>query len=288
MKKLLKKSFFVFSLTRGYNIAVVCMAQYLCAMAFLSEVPAIKVIADYKLFLISLSSALSIGAGYIINDFYDKEKDIINKPHKVIINSFISQNSQLILYFCLNIASAGVAWLSSFRTLCFFSVYIFGMWFYSHKLKKIPLVGNITYTTLSLIPLLAVLIHYRNFEPIIMINAIFLFLVILLKELVKDLENLKGDLALGYQTIAVRWGEKTSKNIIFALGVAIEAICALIICNYHIGAMKYYFMLSAVAILLICVAVLFIKTTKGFRTIHNIVNIVLFLAICSLMLVKVK
>src|SRR5690554_7343591 len=77
-----------FSVIRGYNIAVVVIAQYLSAIfIFGSHSRAITVLTDVHLFLIIFSSALAIASGYIINNFYDDEKDLINRPYKSFIRS---------------------------------------------------------------------------------------------------------------------------------------------------------------------------------------------------------
>lgn len=151
--------------------------------------------------MIVTASSLAIAGGYIINNFYDAEKDTINRPIKSMIDRLVSQNTKLTGYFILNFLSVIAASYVSFRAVVFFSLYIFGIWLYSHKLKKWPLIGNMVSAILSITPFFAVFIYYKNFETVIFVHAIFLFLLILMREFVKDLEGLKGDLALNYKTI---------------------------------------------------------------------------------------
>ena len=138
-----KKILGLFSVVRGYNILMLCVAQYLAAIFILSRAPVKRVLLDGHLFAIVLSGALAVAGGYIINAFYDKEKDMINKPTRAMIERLVGQNTKLTLYFVLNFLSIIVASYVSFKAVVFFSVYIFMMWFYSHRLKKIVLVGNI-------------------------------------------------------------------------------------------------------------------------------------------------
>src|SRR5690606_40856164 len=106
LKRTLLKFLSFFSVVRGYNIAVVIFAQYLSAVfIFGSQSRAITVLTDGSLFLIILSSALAIASGYIINNFYDTEKDLINRPFKSLLDKKISRETQFRVYFFLNFLS---------------------------------------------------------------------------------------------------------------------------------------------------------------------------------------
>jgi len=133
----------LFSVVRGYNILIIVVAQYLTSIFIMApDIPLRKVLFDPNLFVIVLASAAVIAAGYIINSFYDKEKDLINRPQKTMLDRLVSQQTKLTGYFVLNFLSVVLASYVSFKAVLFFSLYIFGIWFYSHKLKKYPIVGN--------------------------------------------------------------------------------------------------------------------------------------------------
>ena len=108
---------------------MICIAQYLTAIFILSKRPIRQVLFDRHLFVIVLAGALAVAGGYIINAFYDKEKDLINEPTRAMIQRLVGQNTQLTLYFILNFRSVIVASYVSFRAVLFFSIYIFMMWF---------------------------------------------------------------------------------------------------------------------------------------------------------------
>ena len=223
-KLLLTKIFSFFSVVRGYNIWVIALAQYLSAIFILApEESALHILLDWKLFLIVLASSLSIASGYIINNFYDAKKDLINRPKKVMIDRLVSQSTKLKVYFSVNFIVVVLMSFISWRAVLFFSAYIFLIWFYSHKLKRYPMIGNLTAALLAVLPFFGVLMYFKNFYHVIFAHATFLFLLILIRELVKDLENIEGDLANNYQTISVRFGEKTAKTIIYSNTKAISA-----------------------------------------------------------------
>ena len=81
-KSILFKFLSIFSVVRIYNILFIVLAQYLTSIFILSEKRLFEVILDYNLFLLIFCSTISIASGYIINNFYDQKKDIINKPIK--------------------------------------------------------------------------------------------------------------------------------------------------------------------------------------------------------------
>ena len=242
-KLLLLKLLSLFSVVRGYNILMITLAQYLASIYILSpDLPLRKVVFDLNLFFIVSASALVIASGYIINNFYDAEKDLINKPKKSMLDRLVSQRFKLTTYFILNFLAVFSASYVSFRAVLFFSAYIFGIWFYSHKLKKMPFVGNFVSATLAITPFFAVFVYYKNFENVIFVHAIFLFLLILAREMIKDLENITGDVAQNYRTIPIRYGAGVSKLIISILIILTLIPSLLLIVKFDIGHMNLYFM----------------------------------------------
>ena len=134
-------------------------------------------------------SRLTIASGYIINSFYDSKKDLINRPNKSILDRLISQKTKLSVYFTLNFAVAFLAIFISWRAFLYFSVYIFLIWFYSHKVKKFVIIGNLMATLMAILPFFALLLYYKNFYEVIICHATFLFLLLLIREMIKDLEK---------------------------------------------------------------------------------------------------
>lgn len=163
-KILLAKIFSLFSVVRGYNIFVIILAQYLASIfIFAPEKRALDVILDGRLFLIIFASALAIASGYIINNFYDAEKDLINRPNKSMLDCLVSQTTKLRVYFFLNFLSVCIVLPVSLHGAIFFAVYIFLLWFYSHKLKKYPIIGNLLASLLAMLPFFAILMYFGFF-----------------------------------------------------------------------------------------------------------------------------
>lgn len=286
LKWMLLKFLSIFSVVRGYNIAVVVMAQYLSAIfIFGSQSRAITVVTDMSLFLIILSSALAIASGYIINNFYDDEKDLINRPYKSYIDRKVSRTTQFRIYFFLNFLSVAIAWIVSWRAAAFYAVYIFVLWFYSHKLKKYPIVGNITASLLVLLPFFGILMHFQNFSWGIFAHGFYLYLILLIRELVKDLENLKGDFANNYQTIPVRFGINSSKSLI-TLPVLLTLIPAFaLITYYEVGYMQYYFYISSGLLIAFLIFLYQAQEQTDYKKLHILLKLIILLGVLSIVLI---
>jgi 4-hydroxybenzoate polyprenyltransferase len=287
-KHFLLKFFSLFSIIRGYNILVIVIAQYLTSVYILApDLPLKSVLFDLNLLMLVLASASAIAGGYIINSFYDSEKDLINRPRKTMLDKLVSQRTKLSAYFVFNFLSVVCASYVSFKAVLFFSLYIFGIWFYSHKLKKYPFVGNITAAILAVIPFFAVFIYYKNFDLVIFVHATFLFLIISMRELVKDLENLRGDLAQNYRTIPVVYGEKSSKQMLTLLSVLTLIPTVLLITTFEIGYMHYFFYGSILA--LIVFLLILWKSEEKFHYIilHNILKFIIVIGVFSIVLIDV-
>jgi len=274
------------SVVRGYNILAIGVAQYLAAIFIFSPNKSLRyILTDIHLYYIVLASACTIAAGYIINNFYDKEKDIINKPQKAALDNFISQKTKLQIYFILNFIGSVFGLLVSWRAGLFFAVYIFLIWFYSHKLKKQPLMGLFSAAILALLPFFAVFVYYKNFSEVIFVHATFLFFILLIKELIKDLENIKGDIANNYITLPIKYDVRFTKIIISFFMVFTISPIYFILRYPEIGTMKYYFYFAVIVLLVFGILLYKSATKKDYIILHNIIKLLIIIGIISLMFI---
>lgn len=276
----------LFSVVRGYNIVLIVIAQYLASIFIFSPEKELRhVLLDINLYFIVLSSICVIASGYIINNFYDFEADKINRPLKSTIDSIVTQKTKLQIYFLLNFLGVIFAFLVSWRAALFFSVYIFLIWFYSHKLKKYPLTGLFSAAILAILPFFAVFVYYKNFSEIIFTHAAFLFFILLIRELVKDLEGIKGDFIHNYQTIAVKYGEHFTK-ILITLLVFLTLNPIYFLLKYpEVGGMKYYFYISGVVLFLFVLFLWSSKSKNNYTLLHFVLKLMLLAGVFSLALI---
>lgn len=274
---------------RGYYIPIILLAQYLTAIFILApEKRALVVILDIKLFFIVLASTLTIASGYIINNFYDSQKDLINRPNKSRLDRLVSQKTKLNFYFSINFVVASIAFFVSVRAVLFFSAYIFLIWFYSHKIKKMVVYGNLMAALLAVLPFFAILLYYKNYYEVIFFHASFLFLLLLMKEMIKDLENLKGDFANGYKTIPIVYNEKISKIIITVLCVSSVIPVYVLIEIFDVGYMDIYFYSCFIALIFFISSLWKSSSKPEFLKLHNLLKILIVLGVFCILLIKPK
>jgi 4-hydroxybenzoate polyprenyltransferase len=286
-KLFLTKIFSLFSVVRGYNVWVVALAQYLSAIFILAtNKRALDVLLDLKLFLIVMASSLTIASGYIINNFYDSKKDLINRPRKAMLDRLVSQGTKLKVYFSINLFVAFIASFISWRAVLFFSAYIFIIWYYSHKLKKFPFIGNLVAALLAVLPFFGVLMYYKNFYDVIFAHATFLYLLILIREFVKDLENIEGDLVVDYKTIPVLFGENAAKYTISFLTLSSIIPVYFLIDVFDVGYMDIYFYTSYLILIFFLLKLWKSKTKQEFVKLHFLIKLIIVAGVFCIVLIE--
>jgi len=237
--------FSFFALVRVQNILLLSLAFLLTGKYFFAKNRTfLDLLTDYKFIALLLATITSIASGYIINSFYDTKKDLINRPQKTILEQQLPQKNKLYLYFLLNLLAVTVAGFISWRASLFFSVYIFLIWFYSHKIQKISFVNNLWLTLLSIFPFFGIFLYFKTFNGFIFWHAIFLFLILFIKNLLKDFIKLKGDLVEGKKTIPLVLGEQKAKNVMLVVSLFTFVPIWHLLQYPYIGYMKYYFYIS--------------------------------------------
>mgnify|MGYP002128786347 FL=1 len=228
-----------------------------------------KFVFDYKVHGIIFCSVLSIAAGGIINRFYDNEKDRVSRPFRTRLQSFLKEKYFLYSYITLNVVTLVISAILSPRILVFFLVYQFLIWFYSHKLSKILIVNNLTFVSLSLYPFFGMLVYYQHFSYKIFLMAIFLFLLMLTIDLIKDVLTKNVDKVFGYNTIANVFGKKTSYHIIALVIFLNILVSSVIVYSYHqLNIFSWYFVISIFFFLLLIFPILTYQKNKMFWVIN--------------------
>jgi len=241
---------------------------------------------DRSLFALILATVGAIASGYIINNFYDSEKDSINRPRKSTLEQYVSQNTKLIIYFIINFIVVIIASYVSFRSVLFFSIYIFAIWFYSHKIKKRPIIGNLISAILTITPFFAIFLYYKNYSGLIFVFGFYLFLILAMRELVKDLENLKGDLTLDYKTVPVVYGEKTAKIMIVLLVLINILVTGYLVSTYDLGKMDYFFYGSMSLLSLVVILIYKAQSQLQYVWVHNLLKLLILLGVFSIVLLN--
>lgn len=238
---------------------------------------------DFRVHGIIFCAVLSILAGGIINQFYDVEKDHLIKPFRTRLQSFLKQKYFLYAYIILNTVSLGVAFFISYRVFLFYLLYQFLMWFYSHKLSRLLILNNLTFVALTLYPFFGMLVYYRTFSGKVMMMAAFLFLMLLMIDIIKDTLTAKADRIFGYTTIPIYFGKKTASVIAVFLLISTLLVSAVIL--YGIGfyrIMGWYF-IAGFAVILTAVFQMFRNTRNARFITLNLLRLWIFIGILAML-----
>ena len=274
--------FGLFAVVRGYNIALLVLAQYLTSIYVLApDTPAAAVLLDPQLFALVVATAFSTAAGFIINNFYDAEKDRINRPQKYLLEHLISLRTQLLLYFLLNTAALISAGFVSFKALLFFGFFMSAIWIYSSSLKRLFWISNIIAASLVVFPFFAITLYFKNFQPLIFHHALYLYLLILSRDIIKDLENYRGDWVTRYQTLPVVFGLTTTK-IILSILLLLTFLPIYWLIHSTLGPMVYYFYWSILLLFALTVILWSGSTQKTYLWLHNLLKAHILLGVLGI------
>ena len=230
---------------RPINLLVITLTFYVLHTLGINSLEINPVPYKISLKLVTISTLLIAAAGYLINDYYDKETDLINKDNK---QNTLSKRALLTGYIILNSTALILSFTFAFSNYIFwiFPSSIILLWLYSYRLKGLPFIGNIVVAILSAtVPFLYLSIQeitidcvsntYKSSVDLTIIFSFLAFFSTLARELVKDIEDMKGDKAQELKTIPILWGIKTAKfwTIFFLL-------CTLFILGLLIAGIDYF------------------------------------------------
>ncbi|MCB9261448.1 MAG: UbiA family prenyltransferase [Flavobacteriales bacterium] len=270
------------SIIRWPVLLFTALVQYVTAIyVFTPNKNHWEVLADYELHFIVLSTAFMLAAGFIINSFYDFEKDLINRPDKTLFNRVVSKEFCLNTYLVFNGLGLIFSALASWRVLLFFAAFAFWLWFYSHKLQKIPVVREVVAVVLSVVSVFSIALYYQYWHWIMPIFGAFFTCILFNREIIKDLKNHDGDMAVGNQSISTKWGRRAAKA--FFSTISFLAIM-LLLSFYKVSEGKYalHFAVGISAIVVFSTILLLIN--KKPNTTHIAYKLILFMSVLYLIL----
>jgi len=167
--------------------------------------------------LLCLGTILIAAAGYVINDYYDVKIDYVNKPERVVVGRFLTRRAIIILHATLNTLGVAVGIMVSWQigVLNFFVVGL--LWLYSNQLKRLPLLGNITVALLTGLSVFVVYLLYHESIFLFATYSFFAFFISLIREIIKDMEDVEGDKKFDCNTLPIALGIRKSKLVIYLI-----------------------------------------------------------------------
>lgn len=287
-RKLHLRTYFkaLIKLTRVNNLAIIFCTQLITAV-FLVGPPAYWdfYLTDSFLWYILASTFFIAAAGYIINDYYDIKIDIINKPQRVVIGRIIKRRTALILNFSLNFIGLAISALAGWKILLFNGFAIFLLWLYSNDLKRRPLIGNITISLLAAMALIVIGLHYKEHIFLCSVYALFAFFSNLMRELVKDMEDMRGDATFGCKTFPIAFGVRKSKNLIILFCVGMVANFTLLYNFFSIWSGLYFIFLVFLPLIYFIAKLMKADTVKDYSHLSTLCKLIMVSGIFSMIII---
>ena len=207
----------LFKLIRWINLLIVAVTQYAAAYFLIGPMELKVLIIDPKMMLLCFGTVMITAAGYVINDYYDVKIDYINKPDRVVVGRFVKRRSIIILHATLNTLGVLAGVLVSWQIGVINFLVIGLLWLYSNQLKRLPLLGNITVAFLTGLSVFVVYVLYRESIFLFATYAFFAFFISLIREIIKDMEDVEGDKKFDLKTLPLVIGIRKSKLVIYLI-----------------------------------------------------------------------
>jgi 4-hydroxybenzoate polyprenyltransferase len=299
-----------FKLVRWVNLVFIALTQILFYYLVLPFVYAGNsthgpYLSQPDFFILIATSVCIAAAGYIINDYFDLNIDLVNKPDRLIIEKYIKRRWAIVLHVLLSlmgfILSCYVGWHIRNIYIPFFNlISIVALWFYSTTFKKKILAGNVIISLLTAWVILIITVAEYQFNignaantffasrllKVSFVYAGFAFVISLIREVVKDMEDIDGDMKYGCNTMPIAWGIPASK--VFAgvwLVVLIADIAIIQFYVVHLGwwlSSLYSFILIVYPLILIIKKLYEAHTTADFHHLSLLIKFVMLTGILSM------
>ncbi|HLZ15584.1 MAG TPA: geranylgeranylglycerol-phosphate geranylgeranyltransferase, partial [Cyclobacteriaceae bacterium] len=223
--------------------------------------------------------------GYIINDYYDVKIDLINKPGRVVIGKDVARRYALLFHSLLSMTGTALGFIVNWKIgiINFFSAFL--LWWYSNDLKRQPFIGNFVVALLTGLSIFLVNILYHVHQPLVTIYALFAFAMTLVREIVKDAEDLKGDNSFGCRTLPIIWGIRKTKFFLYLL-LFIFFVSVIEINQFYAQLPMYYF-LTFLFVPLVVLVIWLVRadTTRDFYRLSQWCKVIMLLGISSMIFI---
>jgi 4-hydroxybenzoate polyprenyltransferase len=261
----------------------------------------------FQFVLILFASVLIAAAGYIINDYFDQNIDQINKPNKMVVNTII--NRRWVIFWHMLLSLGGLFFTMLAMPVNVYWHLILGnlgaillLWLYSTNFKKQLLIGNILISLLTawvilvlffakyplvINELLSVDHEKVRFFRLAILYASFAFIISLVREVIKDIEDIEGDQKYGCRTMPILWGIRASK--VFVAVWMVVLISALVILQIYVLGLGwwqsalYCAALIILPLLIILRKLYYAKSTSDYHTLSSLIKLVMFAGILSML-----
>ncbi len=296
-------------LIRYKNLLIIVLTQYLMRFSIIKpilEVYEFKLqFSELHFFFLVMATVFITAAGYVINDYFDTKTDLVNRPETVIIGTKLNRRWGILLHIIFNVIGIGLGAYISFYIgipmLTMVFVLITGiLWFYSTTYKRQFLIGNIIVAILTaLVPLIVILFEIpllnkeygllmqemkADFTHIIIwvsAFALFAFLLTLIREIIKDVEDFEGDSVYGRKTMPIVFGVLNTKIVIITF--VLLTVFSLLYINFRFLndriTLGYFVVMIILPLIYLVYAIISAENKKDYHKASNLSKIIMLAGI---------
>ena len=279
--KILRPSFIYnyLKLIRAINLFMVGLTQYVTALFLLStNGDWSEILNDVNFFLMVSATVMITSAGYLINDYYDIKIDFVNKPDRVVVGKELRRRWVILGHTALNITAIAIGFYISIPIGIIMFGAAFMLWLYSNQLKRLAFIGNFVVAILTGTTLILVAEYFHERAYIIACYAIFAAYITLVREIIKDTEDMKGDARFGCKTIPIVMGVAKTKWVIYAIMVSFEITVVILLWNMSV----LLPVILGITLLLLGFGVQRADTVKQFHNLSTYCKIIMLLGVLSM------
>lgn len=274
-------------------LATLCLSYY-CLTDYLTPDDLLKP----NFMVLCASVLLTAAAGNIINDYLDVNIDLTNKPDKVVIGKTISRRWAMLLHFIFNGLAICMGFYLKGSIGLMIMVCAILLWLYSVAFKKQFLTGNVVVALLSAFVIVTLYLFNKQISGyLVWVYACFAFGISLIREIIKDTEDMRGDSKFNCKTLPIVLGVRKTKKLLYAI---ICIYIALIMAHLFIGNSSMVFrhqfnrifyliyMLLAVLLPLVVTLILLFKADvkHHFTRLSGLFKLIMVTGLLSMLFIK--
>lgn len=305
-----------FRLIRSLNLLFIVLTQVLfyffVVIPIFNDAVETPPLNGINFILLCFSSVLVAAAGYIINDYFDLNIDRINKPDKLVVEKIINRRWAILWHWILSLLGVAIGFYIGFRENIFWIGFanlfcVIALWFYSTTFKKKLLTGNILISLLTAWVVLVVGFaeHYKVMDNLNIYGGVdrskllrftflysgFAFIISLVREVIKDIEDMEGDAKFGCKTMPVVWGVIVSKVfsstwLVVLLATVIIVMIYMLQLHWWVPAI-YCLIMVILPLLMILRKISTAQKIQDYHRISNMLKIVMLTGILSMTLLSI-
>lgn len=273
-------------LIRYPNLLIIILSQYFVAIFLIG--PSAKwfdYLLNPHLFILSIATVLIAAAGYIINDYYDIKIDIINKPRRVVVGKFLKRRQAMILHTVFNFLGVSIGLFLGLKIALVMVACAFWLWLYSNQLKRLPFIGNLSVAILTALSISIVGIYFGQNEVVVNFYALFAFFISLVREIIKDMEDMRGDEQFDCKTLPIVWGIRKVK--VFIYGIMVLFVSAIFVISGALNntSLYYYFIALMIPYIFFIYKLIRADKKKDFKFLSNLCKGIMLAGVLSMIFI---